>query len=230
MYIASIAVILFGCCIQCNAYVLSNIGGRQTIELNVGEKPIDMVLVEWLEGTGTQWIDTGIHATHNTSAKIGCAWMAQGYDIAIFAIDNGFAFNSGFTLEQYVPIRFVRGNQYVQGPWTRPPIGQFYDIVCSRNGLSIDGVLYSIPDTGEFYTTGTIPLYGWRRGNNVSASKCRISYVQFYENGELVRDFIPVRIGDGDSAVGFMYDMVTDSLFGNSGTGYFLIGPDVEDR
>lgn len=163
--IALIFVILH--CIECSAYVLSNIGGRQTIELNAGEKPIEMVRVEWLEGTGTQWIDTGIHATHNTSAKIGCAWMAQGYDIAIFAVDNGSTFNSGFTLEQYVAIRFVRGNQYVRGPWTFPPIGQFYDIVCSRNSLSIDGVLYSIPDTGEFYTTGTIPLYGWRRGNNI---------------------------------------------------------------
>ena len=42
----------------------------------------------------------------------------------------------------------------------------------------------------------------------------------------LVRDFIPVRVGSGSSAVGYLYDRVSGELFGNAGTGEFLIGPD----
>ena len=37
-----------------------------------------------------------------------------------------------------------------------------------------------------------------------------------------VRDFIPVR-KDG---VGYMYDKISGQLFGNAGTGAFVIGPD----
>ena len=42
----------------------------------------------------------------------------------------------------------------------------------------------------------------------------------------LERDFIPVRVGSGANAVGYMYDRVSGQLFGNAGTGAFVIGPD----
>ena len=53
-------------------------------------------------------------------------------------------------------------------------------------------------------------------------SKGKISYCKLYDNNILVRDLIPVRIG----AVGYFYDRVSGQLFGNSGTGAFVIGPD----
>ena len=43
------------------------------------------------------------------------------------------------------------------------------------------------------------------------------------EFDKAVMDFIPVRIGD----VGYMYDRVTKQLFGNDGTGAFVLGPDI---
>jgi len=51
----------------------------------------------------------------------------------------------------------------------------------------------------------------------------RISSCKIYEDAELVRDFIPVRRG----TTGYMYDKVSGKLFGNSGTGEFVLGPDV---
>ena len=35
-------------------------------------------------------------------------------------------------------------------------------------------------------------------------------------------DFIPVRVGD----IGYLYDRMSGQLFGNQGTGAFIIGPD----
>jgi hypothetical protein len=43
------------------------------------------------------------------------------------------------------------------------------------------------------------------------------------KNGTIVRDFIPVRKGD----VGYMYDRVSGQLFGNAGTGAFVLGSDL---
>ena len=45
-------------------------------------------------------------------------------------------------------------------------------------------------------------------------------------NDVCVRNFIPVRVGN----VGYMYDKVSGQLFGNSGTGNFILGPDVKTK
>ena len=55
-----------------------------------------------------------------------------------------------------------------------------------------------------------------------SASGGRIYYVRI--SG--VCDFIPVRVGSGANAVGYLYDRVSGELFGNMGSGAFVIGPD----
>lgn len=39
-------------------------------------------------------------------------------------------------------------------------------------------------------------------------------------------DYIPVRVGSGANAVGYVYDRVSGELLGNAGTGAFVIGPD----
>lgn len=65
-----------------------------------------------------------------------------------------------------------------------------------------------------FATSGYEPKYG--------TSNTRIYWCKIRENGVLLRDFIPVRVGD----VGYLYDSVSGQLFGNAGTGSFVIGPD----
>ena len=62
----------------------------------------------------------------------------------------------------------------------------------------------------------------WRAQDDVS------NVISLYQcsircDGVLVRDFIPVRVGQ----VGYMYDRVSGKLFGNAGTGAFVVGPDV---
>ena len=53
-------------------------------------------------------------------------------------------------------------------------------------------------------------------------SKARMWYLTIIENGITTFDFIPVRKG----TTGYMYDKVSGQLFGNSGTGSFILGPD----
>ena len=59
-------------------------------------------------------------------------------------------------------------------------------------------------------------------GNTSINTNGRISSCKIYHSGVLVRDYIPVRKG----TVGYMYDRVSGQLFGNQGTGAFIIGPD----
>lgn len=46
---------------------------------------------------------------------------------------------------------------------------------------------------------------------------------KWIKGDKTILDLIPVRIG----SVGYMYDRVSGKLFGNSGTGHFILGPDI---
>jgi hypothetical protein len=55
-----------------------------------------------------------------------------------------------------------------------------------------------------------------------SQSKIKLYAASIYSNGSLVHDYIPVRVGQA----GYLYDKVSKTLLGNSGTGSFVLGPD----
>ena len=100
--------------------------------------------------------------------------------------------------------------------------GEVYDVIGStmegRVSLSVDGVnsfhssVYSFPD-------GNIVLF---RHNSKYYWVGRLMFCKIYQNNVLVRDYIPVRKG----MVGYLYDRVSGKLFGNAGTGDFVLGPD----
>lgn len=52
----------------------------------------------------------------------------------------------------------------------------------------------------------------------------KIYYCIITQDHSVVMDLIPVRVGQ----VGYMYDRVSGQLFGNSGTGNFILGPDIQ--
>lgn len=56
--------------------------------------------------------------------------------------------------------------------------------------------------------------------------KTRVSSAQISIGETVVWDGISVRVGSGSGAVGYFYDRVSGTLFGNAGTGAFTIGPD----
>ena len=58
-------------------------------------------------------------------------------------------------------------------------------------------------------------------GEENVTTKLKSCYVKV--NGVEVADFIPVRLGQ----VGYLYDKVSKQLFGNAGTGNFVLGPDI---
>lgn len=218
------------------------LGGRAIANAYLGDRlvwqasqplPYDAE-VEYLESTGTQWIDTVIHASQNTTAKTRCAWMTVANDNPVFGADNGSTWNGSFILMKNQGIRFIKGgptNVFAQYRWISPVAGQMYDIECRTDGIVEDGMYgaFNGTPTAEFYTNKTIPLFAWWRQTSPWPTKCRIAYVAFYENGFIVRDFIPVRFtNDSNQSEGAMYDRVSGALFRNAGTGAFVIGPDVQ--
>ena len=71
-------------------------------------------------------------------------------------------------------------------------------------------------------------LFGIRQNGNLEQlSKAKIYALKFTINSTTLRDFIPVRFtNENGVSEGAMYDRVSGQLFGNAGTGAFIIGPD----
>ena len=114
-------------------------------------------------------------------------------------------------------------------------VGDIYRLVASNAERSIyresSGVYISRNITIQSYefTTKTTALLFAENGNTahggIYPGYLRIFSCQIIDTqtGKLRLDMIPVRVG----SVGYMYDKVSGRLFGNAGTGDFVLGPDI---
>lgn len=183
--------------------------------------------VEYLESTGTQWIDTGIDIANYDDARFvttctitnivtisSSTWVGSGM-LSVgglhYVLDNYGIRTGGGTTSNAIP--YNRGDIVT--------IDVYYDSQHRRTckiGQSIyQGTAYNA-QTARLailnYPAPTTP-YPYQSG--------KLFHVEVYMSGTLVRDFIPVRKG----MVGYLYDRVSGKLFGNAGTGDFVLGPDV---
>jgi hypothetical protein len=109
--------------------------------------------------------------------------------------------------------------------------------VLTSDGSYIIEIVANNSNFAELYTNGQPK--GWGGIANIDdGSNFRVLFNRSMENpfnqvllrsckfmrgDELLRDFIPVRKGN----IGYMYDRVSGQLFGNQGTGEFVLGPDL---
>lgn len=183
--------------------------------------------IEYLESTGTQYIDTGIVSSINTGVA-GDVILIQrstadndvilGELRGIYDTLDGFCVDlKGYFFMSYIN-RVASQNENERITFSmnylNDSIGSFNNLIKNLN-------------KAENVTKYNIYLFGYNYQGSVSfqyaAKKIRLYSVKFTEGQTIVRDFIPVRIGD----VGYMYDRVSKQLFGNSGTGNFILGGDV---
>lgn len=98
-----------------------------------------------------------------------------------------------------------------------------YSISVKRNSITINGTSYNPSNLASGTTNNNnIALFN-RSITNPNTTRnigLRIYNCVIKDNGTVVRDFIPVRVGQ----VGYMYDKISKQLFGNVGTGAFTFG------
>ena len=180
--------------------------------------------VEYLESTGTQYIDTGIVSSgFGIRADVVCAQTQSGGEMAIVGRSRG----DGFELySNYAAGKFGlwnRSGNYIE--LTRQLVlSRVYSISAEITTtptmtLSIDGNVTTKSITSATIADGNILVF---KHTSYYFKGCIYS-CKIYVNGTLVRDYIPVRKG----AVGYLYDRVSGELFGNAGTGAFAYGNDV---
>ena len=179
--------------------------------------------VEYLESTGTQYISTMLIPTrvHVGLKPIGAA--APSHANAYFGVNNAGSRTTGLvgeTKDTLIAINYNRNSVEFPALW-----GVFHEVYFDKNTVSVDGETKAFGT--NFYDTDdaikSFGLFDFPQRRTDSTPKSAISYCKMWDREDnLMADFIPVRVGD----VGYMYDRVSCKLFGNSGTGAFVIGPD----
>ena len=195
-------------------------------------KPYDAE-VEWIESTGTQWIDTGVFPKLNTISRFRIIPREE-TGLSLYGVlqsddDNDYRF---FNLQGRAWLDAF-GDRAVTGVYVRPfPYGTWYEIELGNHyvkNIETQEVVCSKP-----VATSTAHLPGFPITLNhavwdgtATNSKSGWGYVTIIEDSNVIRDMIPVRFtNELGQSEGAMYDKVSKQLFRNQGEGSFVIGPD----
>lgn len=217
------------------------IGGVKLRELSVngtkiwqsGRLPAGYTEVEYIEATGTQYIDTGITGHDGLSVEFNfeVLGMLSTDNSTIVGCTNGSNQRMYLTLNKTsAPFLWELGasSYYVQKDsaylgklnykhnvnisWTK-----------SASVLTIDGTTPITLNTLTFDNNNT-NMYIFARNKGTAVDKytyARLYDMKMWDGDTLARDFVPAKYKDG--TVG-LYDLVTGVFFGNAGTGAFVAG------
>ena len=191
-------------------------------KIEIARLPKEYQKVEYIESTGTQYIDTGISSTRYITAHLDMQFTQySSSSMVIIAWSSGAGrwFGKG-GLNTY-----SGGDNAVSDvdALLRKEIEVFF--TPSTTGFTIDGVTYSKAVTSS-KSTGYTMFAGWNSKNGISFyASAKLYKATIQENEITIMDLVPCyRKSDGEIG---MYNMVNDEFYTNSGSGTFLKGNDV---
>lgn len=178
--------------------------------------------LEYIEGTGTQHINTEVKTKQ--SLKIECIFNGNQVSTLLFGarktasldglawgFNNAYYAFSGFggsTQKNNTTVNTIDGNKHI--------------IVLSNEVYTIDNVNQILPNRGTFTEFYNIYLFTWNNANVADTRKFKGKVYNFkiYDNDKLIRDLIPVL---DKNNIACMYDKVNKKFYYNNRNRRFLI-------
>ncbi len=188
--------------------------------------PAEYREVEYLQSSGTQYIDTGFKPNQDTRVVVD-AHVLSVNGIASNGLHIASTIGGGTFYTTYIANGAVVGSRYgKQNPMTfaanKPNWNQRLVYDKNKNVTTVGG--YKITANYEKFQHA-YSIYLFAR-NNAGAmdfgSMSRIYSCKMYDNGTLIRDYVPC-LRKADSIPG-MYDLVNNVFYTNGGTGDFVCG------
>lgn len=199
-------------------------------EKSGGGLPSSYTAVDYLQSTGTQWIEMGVTPNQNTKAVLKIkinVFTSRG--ASLIGSRTNINSDDQFTtyLDDYGGTRFLfrMDGQPKTTSWTGLTTNKIYIVTLSgtemkaelEDGTAVFSKTFSVPD---FTSTLTMALF---RSKGVSGDyfRGRIYSCKHYSGDELIQDFQPCLDTNG---VPCMFDFVSRKPFYNVGTGSFAWG------
>ena len=198
--------------------------------------PAGYTEVEWIQSSGSQYIDTGVSAPEGCRVQCKVAYTSLSSTLAV-------VFGSHDAASPYYR-NFLAATSstwelgaYGTADFSSPTVNTEYEIDASTKSgeiaCTINGTAYSINQSiapSAQRSALSVYLFALHYADGLFPAKMKAWWYKVYVGGTLVRDFIPCKNPSG--AVG-LYDTVNGTFYGNSGTGVFIAGTEIsalEDR
>lgn len=216
-------------------YTATDSSGNQSIEKRVikvdGNFANYYTNLEYIESTGTQYIDTGYIPTSMTDMEIDFEYIGANTNNSLWYPICGERSSGGTT---YLGFWVHKDNLKIAVNYGGYDSGNSTTQSISRN------VRYNFKNRGsKFYlndnmfdssttqvTKGTTPIYIFTIGNGSGVENrhvlIKLYSFKIYENNTLVRNMIPC-LRNSDNKPG-LYDLVNDMFYTNAGTDEFIKG------
>lgn len=172
--------------------------------------------LEYIESTGTQYIDLGVNCTRNIEFEL---------DVAFTEITGSTKTIIGATTNGNQSMIAVNSNEYyvrwAEGTGVNGNIDtSFHTFKLENNELYFDAIY--VTSSGAGYSNTSLNLFRNNYSSNYQYCKAKLKYCVIKENDIIIRNYIPV-IRHSDGAIGLL-DLVEMKFYGNSGTGTFIGG------
>ena len=201
-----------------------------------GELPAGYKRCEYIEGTGTQFIDLGsipigektgfrirLNITSGTGANAFGGYVPNTRNFAYFGLRKGGA---GFFTSNYSdskPVAYFGNITY----GTDIEYAYKYDNVRSLFSIQTNGIetgtsrIFTIPNS-SFALFSFKEANGIIRSSESQVAKMKLMLFEVFSGENIQAKLLPcIRLKDKSAG---MYDIVSDTFFGNVGTGSFVAG------
>ena len=209
--------------------------GARTAAWSGNNLPYDAE-VEWVQSDGHSFFDTKISGSSEVSIDMDFM-LKVGNNTSQNCVIFGSRMANG--VMQYVLLSSHKNGSGVWGYGTDTS-GRYrygwldstvdferfnFNNTVKHNVMLVNGTNEIVVENSSFDNLLNLYIFAWNSNGSKTfqnPDRCRFCGGRIYLSGELVRDYKIVRVGN----VGCLYDRVSGKLFGNAGTGAFIIGPD----
>ena len=177
--------------------------------------------LEYIQSSGTQYIDTGFKPNQNTKIELDVL-SAEGTSSNI-----PYIFGTQDSSNNYFVATWVLG--YGSGMVTTGINlydGKFHVVKVENGALYKDGSIIAQRAVSSFSIGVPIFLFAVNSSRqSMGYGACKLRSCKIYNNGTLVRDFIPCKNASG--VIG-LWDDVNSVFYQNAGSGTFTAGPEIK--
>lgn len=213
---------------------------RALLAATTGSLPSAYQQVEYLESTGTQYIDTGVTPSDLIGFDIHYLMTVGGSNIEQIVIGSSYWGRYRYFLDmnfsgQKRQVQFGVAGGYF-GVYYQADINKSYQFITNVSGNDFGN--YELYENGQLVSAGVASgdistninnIYLFCRNNdNVATFNAymRLFSCKIYSNGTIIRDFIPCyRRSDNEPG---LYDIINRTFYTNAGTGTFIVGNNIK--
>lgn len=192
--------------------------------ISIKELPDEYQEVEYIESTGTQYIDTGFIPNQDTKvyAKIKTTTLPSGNKTIFGSRTSASQNHYGATIATNWYTGY--GSQNKNTNWIATVDTEY--IIKKEKEKFILNDNETTQNITEFTCPGNMYIFAMNQLDSVIAySPIKLYYLKIYDNDTLIRHFIPC-YRKSDDEIG-LYDLVEKTFYSNDGTDVFLKGDNI---